>query len=133
MKQRLILATLLFLSLGASALALAQQAAPKPDEQIPGPSHRQPRMDPTHPLKIGRRYYPVESLRAKEQGRCIVGVTVTADGSLKDASVEQSTGYQRLDQACLEAVAGGHLLPATEDGKPVEWRIHLPMVWSLTN
>jgi protein TonB len=114
-------------------LTSAQQLQPL---QSGEPQHTQasrtnPRMDPTHPLKIGRGYYPPESLRAKEQGRCIVRVTVGADGWLKDASIEQSTGYPRLDQACLDAVAGGHLIPATENGMRVEKTISLPIVWSL--
>jgi TonB family protein len=92
-----------------------------------------PRIDPANPLKIGGRYYPPESLRAKEQGRCIVSVTVGADGWLKDASLQQSTGYPRLDKACLDAVAGGHLFPATEDGMPIEKAITLPMNWFLTH
>jgi protein TonB len=92
-----------------------------------------PRVDPANPLKIGGRYYRPESLRAKEQGRCIVSVTVGADGWLKDASLQQSTGYPRLDKACLDAVAGGHLFPATEDGIPIEKAITLPMNWFLTH
>jgi TonB family protein len=114
-------------------LAAAQQLQPLQSEE---PQHAQarrtnPRMDPTHPLKIGRAYYPLESLRAKEQGRCVVRVTVGADGWLKDASIEQSTGYPTLDRACLDAVAGGHLIPATENGMRVEQTISLPIVWSL--
>jgi protein TonB len=93
--------------------------------------HTNARMDPQYPLKIGAPYYPRESLRAKEQGRCIVSVTVAANGWLKGASIQQSTGYPRLDQACLDAVAGGHLIPATENGIPIEKTIALPMVWSL--
>src|ERR1700691_1998786 len=96
-------------------------------------TYRPPRMDPANPLKIGAPYYPRESLHAKEQGRCIVSVTVAADGSLKDASIQQSTGYPRLDKACLDAVAGGRLIPATEDGVPIEKQIPLPMVWTLTH
>jgi hypothetical protein len=41
------------------------------------------------------------------------------------------TGYARIDQACLDAVAGGHFIPATENGKPIERTIALPIVWSL--
>jgi hypothetical protein len=67
--------------------------------------YRPPRIDPAIPLKIGPRYYPPESLHAHEQGRCIVNVTV----------------------------AGGHLIPATEDGVPIEKQIPLPMVWALTH
>ena len=101
------------------------------DEALSTAAQTRARMDPEHPLKIGGRYYPPESLKAREQGRCIVSVTVGADGWLRDASIQQSTGYARMDQACLDAVAGGHFIPATENGKPIERTIALPIVWSL--
>ena len=41
---------------------------------------RRRRMDPKHPLKIGEDYYPDASKRANEEGRCIVLMTVSADG-----------------------------------------------------
>jgi protein TonB len=106
---------------------------PNPARLISVVQYGPPRLDPAYPLKIGGRYYPPESLRAKEQGRCIVSVTVAADGWLKDASIQQSSGYARLDQACLDAVAGGRLIPATEDGVPIEKQVPLPLVWSLTH
>ena len=50
-----------------------------------------PRMDPKHPLKIGEEWYPDASKRANEEGRCVVQVTVAADGThqVRVASVEQ--------------------------------------------
>jgi outer membrane biosynthesis protein TonB len=41
-------------------------------------------MDPKHPLKIGEDYYPDASKRANEEGRCIVKLTVAADGRIVD-------------------------------------------------
>jgi TonB family protein len=98
----------------------------------PKPAHTSPRMDPEHPLKIGAAYYPLESRRARERGRCIVTVTVLSDGRLRDVEIQQSTGYPRLDQACLEAFAGGRLIPATENGVPIDTTISLPVVWRVT-
>src|SRR6204780_4775837 len=50
------------------------------------------RQDPKHPLKIGEDYYPDASKRANEEGRCIVRVTVAADGRIIGASkpIEQT-------------------------------------------
>jgi protein TonB len=122
--------------LGVGGHSTANQApatpiAPRETQPKSLASDTNPRMDPLHPLKIGGRYYPAESLHAKEQGRCVVSVTVAADGWLKDASIQQSTGYARLDQACLDAVAGGRLILATQSGISVEKTIALPIVWSL--
>ena len=106
-----------------------------PSEQGDAPSKQArtaPRMDPENPLKVGAEYYPPESLRAREQGRCVVTVTVLSDGRLRDAELQQSTGYPRLDQACVEAFAGGRLIPATENGIPIDTTISLPVVWRVT-
>jgi periplasmic protein TonB len=101
----------------------------------PAPQHvRTPvRQDPKHPLKIGEEYYPDASKRANEEGRCIVQVTVSADGRITGESIQTSSGFPRLDDACLKGVHGLRMLPATEDGKPVDTTASLPIVWKLTN
>ena len=99
-------------------------AAPKPGTP--------PKMDPKHPLKIGEEWYPDASKRANEEGRCIVTVTVAADGRITNESLQTSSGFQRLDDACLKAVHGQRMLPATEEGKAVEKTASLPIVWKLT-
>src|SRR5271155_2909558 len=89
-------------------------------------------MDPKHPLKIGEDYYPDASKRAGEEGRCIVLMTVAADGRITNESIQTSSGFPRLDEACLKGVHGQSMLPATEDGKPVEKTVSIPIVWKLT-
>jgi len=100
--------------------------APPP---IPGTS---PKMDPKHPFKIGEDYYPDASKRANEEGRCIVLMTVAADGRITGESIQTSSGFPRLDEACLKGVHGQRMLPATEGGKPVEKTVSIPIVWKLT-
>jgi periplasmic protein TonB len=106
--------------------AVVQAAQPPPR---PGTSIKQ---DPRHPLKIGEEYYPDASKRANEEGRCIVLVTVAPDGRISNETIQTSSGFSRLDEACLKAVHGQRMLPATEDGKPVEKTSALPIVWKLT-
>jgi protein TonB len=89
-------------------------------------------MDPKHPLHIGEDYYPDASKRAGEEGRCIVTMTIAADGRITNASIQQSSGFPRLDEACLKGVKDQRMKPATEDGKPVETTVALPIVWKLT-
>jgi protein TonB len=100
-------------------------APPKPGTPI--------RPDPKHPLKIGEDYYPDASKRANEEGRCIVLMTVAADGRITNESIQTSSGFPRLDEACLKGVHGQRMLPATEEGKPVEKTVSIPIVWKLTN
>jgi protein TonB len=90
------------------------------------------RMDPKHPLRIGVDYYPDASRRANEMGRCVVQVTVAADGRIIAATIQSRTGFDRLDQACLNGVKGQRMLPATEDGKPIESTVSIPIVWNLS-
>jgi protein TonB len=90
------------------------------------------RMDPRHPLKIGEDYYPDASKRANEEGRCVVLMTVAADGRITNESIEKSSGFPRLDEACLKGVHGQRMLPATEEGKPIEKTVSIPIVWKLT-
>jgi periplasmic protein TonB len=104
----------------------APVAAPPPK---PGTAIKQ---DPKHPLKIGEEYYPDASKRANEEGRCIVLITVSADGRITNESIQTSSGFPRLDEACLKGVHGQRMLPATEEGKPVEKTVSIPIVWKLT-
>jgi protein TonB len=102
-------------------------AAPPPPK--PGTSIKP---DPKHPLKIGEDYYPDASKRANEEGRCIVLMTVAVDGRITNESIQTSSGFPRLDEACLKGVHGQRMLPATEEGKPVEKTVSIPIVWKLT-
>jgi len=88
------------------------------------------RADPAHPVRIGDNY-PKESKRLHEEGVCKVKLTVTAEGAIRDVSLTQSTGYPRLDQACLEAFAHGGLLPATQNGTPLTTTLEIPITWKL--
>lgn len=113
---------------------VTQQRAPAPVAPAPVQHARTSvAMDPKHPLKIGEEYYPDASKRANEEGRCIVQVTVSADGRITSESIQQSSGFPRLDDACLKGVHGQRMKPATEDGKAVETTASLPIVWKLTN
>ncbi len=113
----------------------SQQRAPAPVAAPPPVQHARTGIaqDPKHPLKIGEEYYPDASKRANEEGRCIVQMTVSADGRVTSESLQQTSGFPRLDEACLKAVHGQRMLPATESGKPIEKTVAIPIVWKLTN
>jgi len=89
-------------------------------------------MDPKHPLKIGPDYYPAGAIRREQEGRCIVRVTVAADGKIIDSSLQSSSGFPLLDDACLTAVRGQRMVPATQDGKAVQSTASVPIVWKLS-
>jgi protein TonB len=111
---------------------VTRTVAPPPPPVVAAPKvSTPPRQDPRHPLKIGDEWYPDASRRANEEGRCVVTVTVSADGRITNESLQASSGFQRLDEACLKAVHGLRMLPATEEGKPVEKTVSLPIAWKL--
>jgi TonB family protein len=90
-----------------------------------------PRPDPARPLKIGSEFYPAASRRLGEQGRCVVKLQVDENGDIHDPQVIESSGFPRLDAACLAAMESGHLLPATRNGVPVAKEITIPIDWHL--
>jgi periplasmic protein TonB len=114
---------------------VTQERAPPPPPVVTAPVQHQivgARMDPKHPFKIGEEYYPDASKRAGEEGRCIVLAHVAASGQILDASIQTSSGFPRLDEACLKGVKGQKALPGMEDGKPVDGQFAFAIVWKLT-
>src|ERR1700722_5814887 len=99
--------TLLWISLAVIVLAAPFSADAADEPNTPGSPQslvKTPlKIDPAHPPRIGDAYYPPESKRAHEEGKCLVNVTVQADGSTRDVSIAKSSGYPRLDRACLNA------------------------------
>jgi protein TonB len=108
--------------------APAPVVAPAPVQHTISP----PRYDPKHPFKIGEDYYPDASKRANEEGSCILQLKVSKEGSIMDATVQTSTGFPRLDEACLKGVKGQKMGPAMEDGHPVEGTFPFKITWKLT-
>lgn len=104
-------------------------AAPAPVQHVITP----PKYDAkNHPFKIGEDYYPDASKRANEEGSCVVLMRVSTNGSILDASIQTSTGFPRLDEACLKGVKGQKMgSPAMEDGKPVEGTFPFKITWKL--
>jgi len=114
---------------------ITQDRAPPPAPVVAAPVQHSvvgAKMDPKHPFKIGEEYYPDASKRAGEEGRCIVLAHVAVTGQILDASIQQSSGFPRLDEACLKGVKGQKALPGMEDGKPVEGHFAFAIVWKLT-
>jgi protein TonB len=91
-----------------------------------------PRYDNKHPFKIGEEYYPDASKRAGEEGSCVLMMKVAASGQILDATVQTSSGFPRLDDACLKGVKGQKMGPAMEDGKAVEGTFPFKITWKLT-
>jgi protein TonB len=65
--------------------------------------------------------YPVISRRLREQGSVLLRLTIGTDGSVINASVINSSGFQRLDDAAVRWVRRNwRYQPAMRGDMPVE-------------
>jgi len=75
--------------------------------------------------------YPKSSLRNEETGTSTILFQIAADGSVKGASVQKSSGFRDLDRAALTALSKCKFKPGTENGQPVESQQPVQYVWTL--
>lgn len=75
--------------------------------------------------------YPASAVKAKKQGRVIVAFVIQKDGSVTNARIVKSVDPE-LDAEALRIVkAMPNWTPGTQDGKPVNVRYTIPVVFSL--
>lgn len=91
------------------------------------------RPDPRHPFKVGRDNYPDAAIRAGQEGRCVVDFSVDPEGRIGAPRLTVGTGFALLDAACLSAVRGQRMIPATSDGRPVASQVSLPISWKIAH
>ena len=71
--------------------------------------------------------YPAEAAAAEVDGRVILKLLVRTDGTVKDVVVERSEPAGVFDAATVEAARMWTFDPATEDGRPVERWVRVPV------
>jgi len=75
--------------------------------------------------------YPALSKRLGEQGRVIVRVWIGTDGIASQASIKQSSGFDRLDQAAVATVLKWRYVPGKRGGVPEAMWFDVPVNWVL--
>jgi protein TonB len=60
--------------------------------------------------------YPPQSRRLGEQGKVVIRTLIGADGVAQEASIHQSSGYDRLDQAALATARKWRYVPGKRAG-----------------
>jgi periplasmic protein TonB len=60
--------------------------------------------------------YPAISKRLGEQGKVVLRVLIGTDGTAQRAEIQQSSGFERLDQAALATVLRWHYVPGKRGG-----------------
>lgn len=115
--------------------------APQPEAQ-PEPAPAPPKVaeeaPPIDPPRFNADYldnpapvYPAVSRRLGEQGKVLLRVQVTAEGTARVVNLHKTSGYTRLDQIALDTVKRWKFVPARQGDKPVEAWVIVPINFSL--
>jgi protein TonB len=90
--------------------------------------------DKVEPPKFGVSYlnnpapdYPALSVRKGEEGRVLMRVLVSAEGKAEDVQIEQSSGFDRLDNVAVAAVKKWRFIPAKKNNQPLSAYVLVPM------
>ncbi len=76
--------------------------------------------------------YPLESRRLREQGKVVLNVHVTRLGYVDTVRLLESSGYQRLDDAAVQAVSSWCFRPALNlEREPVDDWVKMPVSFTL--
>jgi TonB family protein len=134
----------LFLLFLSPIISTGQECVPKKDDNCAAAEslvHTQQRTKPSQnfqdsdkdyrPERNARPIYPTLSKRLNEQGTVDLRILVTSTGEVGALEVRNSSGFERLDQAAVEAVKTWRFNPATVDGKPVDAWYLIPVTFKL--
>jgi periplasmic protein TonB len=75
--------------------------------------------------------YPPDAYQRGQQGRVVLEIRVTPDGTVVSLRIVESSGVASLDQAALEAVRAWRFEPARRRGQPVEAVVNVPVRFSI--
>lgn len=126
----------------ASSFIVAPQAAPRPGEAQPAAPASAPASAPTPAPIVAARFdadylqnptpvYPVISRRMGEEGKVVLRVRVSAQGSALAVDIRQSSGFVRLDEAARNAVEKWRFVPARQGNDAIEATVLVPLHFKL--
>jgi TonB family protein len=135
-----ILGTSAFILASAAAAGITSGSSSAQDPAASGPSVTDAaalrmlgRMDVRHPMHVGSDYYPKQSLRNGEQGKCTLAFFIESNGTVPAAQLLVSSGYPRLDTACFESVIDVPLIPGSVNGTPVAGWYDFNVAWFINH
>jgi protein TonB len=123
-------------AVAAPSFAVAPLPEPRPVEVRPAP--------PAPPAIVAARFdadylqnpkpvYPTMSRRQGEEGKVVLRVRVSAQGTSLSVEIKQSSGYARLDEAARAAVEKWRFVPARQGTEAVESSVLVPLNFTLDN
>jgi protein TonB len=120
----------------ASSFVVAAQPEVRAVESRPAPSAPATiiaaRFDADY-LQNPKPIYPTLSRRLGEEGKVVLRVRVTAQGSALNVEIKQSSGHPRLDEAARAAVEQWRFVPARQGGEAIESTVLVPLHFALDN
>lgn len=82
---------------------------------------------------IGKQLgFPTKARREKQEGKVIVAVSVNEDGSVKDVSIKQSSGFSLLDTEALKVAKAKYSSPVCS-GQTVPMTADIPIYFKLAD
>lgn len=122
---------------GTPAANPSAQGLPSGPKPLPlgagAPSNERPAVGAAY-LAPPKLIYPAVARRLGQQGRVILMVVVEADGKVRRAQVEASSGHAALDEAATAAVLGATFVPARDSsGKAIASRYRIPFEFKLSD
>ena len=75
--------------------------------------------------------YPALSRRLGEEGKVLLKVRVSAQGSALEVAVSKSSGFPRLDAAGVDAVTRWRFVPARRGDEAIESSVVVPITFAL--
>jgi protein TonB len=114
----------------ASAAPVIAMRSPETATAVASPPVTPPRFDAAY-LDNPAPIYPASAKRLREQGRVLLRVLVTAQGTAERIEVARTSGVEVLDRAALDAVRRWRFVPARQGDAAVAAFVHVPIVFSL--
>jgi protein TonB len=91
-----------------------------------------PRQNPRSP--IAQPEYPTMSRRLGEEGAVVLLLTLDEDGRVTEATVDTSSGFERLDEAAVKEAKrprNWKFVPGTVNGKPAPMQFKFRVVFKI--
>lgn len=77
--------------------------------------------------------YPQMARRLGQQGRVLLKVLVAENGTAETVALATSSGFEKLDQAAIEAVKKWSFIPAKRSNQSISAYVLVPVKFSLSN
>lgn len=88
---------------------------------------------PPRLIQASKSTYPTEARKKGWEGKVILRIIVSEDGSVVSVVVDSSSGFEILDNAAVEAVKTWRFMPPQKNGEAVPCGLIIPIRFELDN